>query len=77
MVDSKGYGHTLFDPLGIVIYKGNILVTVSGGVELWERGATAPEVLASGNWPAGIDVNMGLEQSPAVIVQSLFTPNLY
>jgi len=55
MIDSQGYGQTLFDPLGVaVVGDGAILASVSGGIELWERGAQTFEVIASGNWPAGL-----------------------
>lgn len=58
VIDSQGFGHNWFDPLGLaVVSAGTILVSVSGGVELWDRGAQTPEVIASGNWPAGIAVD--------------------
>jgi sugar lactone lactonase YvrE len=75
VADSQGRGENSFDPLGLACTEaGDILVSVSGGVELWRYGASHGDVVAINENMAGADaerrtswpVGIALDKTAAV-----------
>jgi len=67
-----------FDPLGVALVgSGAFLVTVSGGVELWQHGAAKGQVVASGKWPAGITIDFTDTGDPTLFFADMLNHCVY